>query len=136
MRKRSPARRSSVPSELDAPEADEELRVEGLQQDEVERPEPDLLDELLRARQEHQVADPLDDVEDADDHDHRGERPSVHRLRVAEEDEHRAEAGRRDHDLLQEVEDEVRPVGQLELRLETGEEQDDAEVAPHAPTAV
>ena len=95
-----------------------------------------MLHELLRAREEDQIANTLHDVEDADHDDHRGQRPAVHRVRVAEEDEHRAEAGERDHDLLKQVEEEVRAVRELELRLELREEQDDAQVAAHAPTAV
>ena len=78
--------------DLKVAEGDQELRRDRLQEREVERPETDVLHELLEARLQNELAESLDQIETPEQDEHRAEIPAVQHGRVAEQHEDRGHA--------------------------------------------
>jgi len=116
--------------------ADQELHVHRLEQVEVERADAHVFHEPLERRRKHEVHPALDEVIDAEQHDHLRERPAVDRRRVSEHDQDRADARPDDEEHLEDAQVEVAAVFHLELELGRGEGAEHTQVADHAPTAL
>ena len=115
--------------EVEPAGGDEELRVGGLEQDEVERAEPDLLDGGHRRRLDHRRKDALHHEEEGRHQERLRPGPTRHPLAHREQDEERNERAHRPEDAEGERQKEVEPILQREQERRARLEREQSRIA-------
>src|SRR5262249_44806341 len=116
-------------------ERDEELAARRLQEHEVEAAVADLLGQLAEIGEQQDLDIGLYHQEDAEQHQRLVERPAADRTGLAEHGVDHRQAGAEGDQRVEAVDQQVDAVFELELDRVGNEQPQQAEIAPHAPTA-